>query len=177
MYQRILVPVDGSPTSNRGLDEAIKLAGLCGARLRLVHVVDEMSLALAMDAYSGYVGDWLTVLRDAGKQLLEQAVARVKAAGVEADSCMFDSLSGSINDLILHEADHWNAELIVLGTHGRRGPRRWVLGSTAEDIVRRAPVPVLLVRASENELAASEQAAAKGKAAGASQPAGALAGA
>lgn len=155
MYQRILVPVDGSPTSNRGLEEAAKLAALCGARLRLVHVVDEMSLALAMDAYSGYVGDWLTVLRNAGRQLLEQSLAIVKAAGVEADTRLFDNFSGSINDLILHEAEHWNADLIVLGTHGRRGPKRWVLGSTAEQIVRASPVPVLLVRAPEQAPAAS----------------------
>jgi len=146
MYQRILVPVDGSPTSNLGLKEAIELAKVCGAQLRLVHVVDEMSLAMAMNAYSGYVGDWLTLLRDGGKKIVDASLQAARAAGIEAESCMFDSLSGSIDDLILAEADRCKAGLIVLGTHGRRGPRRWLLGSTAETIARRSAVPVLLVR-------------------------------
>src|SRR5262249_492308 len=64
MYQRILVPVDGSSTSRRGLDEAIHLAGMSHGRLRLCHVIDELSFALAMDAYSGYAGNWLEALRE-----------------------------------------------------------------------------------------------------------------
>ena len=158
MYQRILVPVDGSTTSNLGLKEAIELAKVCGAQLRLVHVVDEMSLAMAMNAYSGYVGDWLSLLRDAGKTIVDASLQTATAAGIEADSRMFDNLSGGINDLILAEADRWNAGLIVLGTHGRRGPRRWLLGSTAEAIVRRATVPVLLVRDRSDPPSATNEA-------------------
>jgi nucleotide-binding universal stress UspA family protein len=59
MYQKILVPIDGSSTSRAGLREAIRLAQLSGGRLRLVHVIDELSFALVMDAYGGYTGDWL----------------------------------------------------------------------------------------------------------------------
>lgn len=178
MYRRILVPVDGSATSSQGLQEAIALASLCGAQLRLVHVVDEMSLALAMDAYSSHVGDWLEVLREGGQKILEQAVGTARAAGIEAESCMFDSLVGSINDLILAEARRWNADLIVLGTHGRRGPTRWVLGSTAENIVRRAPVPVLLVRAPSDVASGAEEdgSSSRDDTANASAPAQALAG-
>src|SRR5690349_24221993 len=66
MYQRILVPVDGSSTSSHGLGEAIRLARLTQGRLRLIHVIDELSFALAMDAYSGQRGDWLYELRAAG---------------------------------------------------------------------------------------------------------------
>ena len=69
MYERILVPVDGSLTSNRGLDEAIRLATLTHARLRLIHVIDELSFALAMDAYAGYAGDWLGELRANGARI------------------------------------------------------------------------------------------------------------
>lgn len=75
MYQRILVPIDGSPTAQRGLVEAIRLAKLTQGRLRLIHVIDELSFALAMDAYAGYAGDWLNVLRENGGRLLEEAKA------------------------------------------------------------------------------------------------------
>lgn len=151
MYERILVPVDGSATSDRGLAEAIELARRLGARLRLVHVVDELSMALAMDAYSGYAGDWIQVLRDAGRKVLDENLAEVKAAGLEAEGCLPDTFSGSVQDLILGEARRWDAGLIVIGTHGRRGAKRWVLGSTAENILRQSPIPVLLVRAAAQE--------------------------
>ena len=149
MYQRILVPVDGSPTSSRGLDEAISIARLTKGRLRLFHVIDELSFALAMDAYSGYAGNWLDVLREKGRSILEECRATAQAAGIEADVVLCDSFSGSVHDQVTAEAGKWHADLIVLGTHGRRGVGRLVMGSSAEFIVRYATVPVLLVRAPE----------------------------
>jgi len=149
MYQRILVPVDGSATSKRGLEEAIRLAKLTQGRLRLFHVVDELSFALAMDAYSGYSGDWLKVLRDNGTRILDEARATAQAAGIEAEAELCDTFSGSVYQLVNAAADKWNADLIVLGTHGRRGVGRAVMGSSAEHILRYASVPVLLVRAPE----------------------------
>ncbi|MFM9928386.1 universal stress protein [Variovorax sp. H27-G14] len=148
MYRRILVPVDGSPTSNRGLDEAIKLARLTKGRLRLIHVIDELSMAWGMEAYSAYGGgDWIGVLRDNGALVVHNAKAVVDAADIEVDTVVYDSFSGVVHELVTQEAGKWSAELIVLGTHGRRGIGRLVLGSGAESILRYAPVPVLLVRA------------------------------
>lgn len=149
MYQRILVPIDGSTTSAKGLAEAIRLARTTGGRLRLVHVVDELSFALAMDPYTGYAGDWLKELRANAVSLLENARAEAAAEGVEADTVLRDSLKGAVHDQVLEEAEASRADLIVIGTHGRRGVGRWVMGSSAERIVREAPVPVLLVRAPE----------------------------
>jgi nucleotide-binding universal stress UspA family protein len=151
MYQRILVPIDGSSTSNRGLEEAIRLAKLTQGRLRLFHVIDELSFALAMDAYAGYAGDWLKVLRENGAQILEAGRSTAQAAGVEVETVLHDSFTGSVHELVTAEAGSWPADLIVLGTHGRRGVGRVVMGSSAEHIVRYAPVPVLLVRAPETE--------------------------
>lgn len=85
MYQRILVPIDGSPTSKRGLDEAIALGRLTGARLRLMHVVDETSFAMSADAFGAYTGDLLTLLREGGEQILADAKAAVEAAGLTVD--------------------------------------------------------------------------------------------
>ncbi|QSI31952.1 universal stress protein [Variovorax sp. RKNM96] len=150
MYQRILVPIDGSSTSSRGLEEAIQLAKLTGGRLRLVHVIDELSFALSMDAYAGLAGNWLEELRGNAAKLLEAARAKAADADVEADTVLLDRFKGTVHDQIAAEAEASKADLIVIGTHGRRGIGRWVMGSSAEHILRTAPVPVLLVRAPES---------------------------
>lgn len=146
MYQRILVPVDGSPTSSRGLDEAIAIGRIMGARLRLLHVVDETSFAMSADAFGAYTGDLLTLLRQGGEQILADAKSRVEAAGLAVDTVLRESLAGRVCDLVTAEAQAWQAELIVLGTHGRRGAGRILLGSDAEQILRLSTAPVLLVR-------------------------------
>ena len=171
MYQRILVPVDGSSTSQRGLDEAINLARLTQGRLRLIHVIDELSFALTADAYAGMAGNLLDTLRENAQRLLDDARSAALAAGVEADTVLCDTLSGAVHEMVTAEAAKWPADVIVLGTHGRRGVGRLVLGSSAEHILRFAPVPVLLVRAPESP-AKPEQA---GEPTRVSLPAGALA--
>jgi len=147
MYQRILVPIDGSPTAGRGLAEAIKLGRLTGAHLRLIHVVDELSFALNASQGMTLTGDMLDMLREAGAEILAQGAASVRAAGLQVDTVLKDSFAGRVSDLVISEASAWPADLIVLGTHGRRGVGRLFLGSDAETIVRSAPVPVLLLRA------------------------------
>jgi nucleotide-binding universal stress UspA family protein len=146
MYQRILVPVDGSPTSQRGLAEAIAIGKLTGASLLLLHVVDETSFAMSADAFGAYTGDLLTLLREGGEKILADAKAQVEAAGLAADTVLRESLAGRVCDLVTEEAKAWPAELIVIGTHGRRGAQRLFLGSDAEQTLRLATVPVLLVR-------------------------------
>lgn len=149
MYQRILIPVDGSPTSNCGLTEAMKLAKLTGAQLRLLHVVDEMPLVLSAEGYGAMATDVLGLLREAGEKILRQAASRVKDNGIPVDTVMFDSVSGRVCNCVVEQVRDWHADLVVLGTHGRRGVKRALLGSDAEQVVRTSPVPVLLVRAPE----------------------------
>ncbi len=149
MYERILVPVDGSPTSNRGLDEAMKLAKLTGAQLKLIHVVDELAFVSGLDIFAGYSVDLIGLLKAGGKKILDDATAHAKAGGVDAEVVMLDNFGGRVSDLVVDEAARWRADLIVIGTHGRRGIKRLALGSDAEQIMRMATVPVLLVRASE----------------------------
>ena len=146
MYQRILVPIDGSDTSKLGLEESIRLAKSTGGRLRLIHVIDDLSLALAMDAYSGHAGDWLNVLRADGTRILQEAADIALKAGVMFDTKLKEQFKGTVYELVLAEAQGWPADLIVLGTHGRRGLGRVVLGSSAESILRNSPIPVLLIR-------------------------------
>jgi len=149
MYSRILVPVDGSPTSNAGLDEAIKLAKQFGSRLRLLHVVDQMPLAVSAEGFGVMSVDVLGLLKEAGARVLADAKAHVLAAGVPVDTLLVDSPNSRLSDHVTAVAKEWPAELIVIGTHGRRGIGRVLMGSDAEQVVRHAPVPVLLYRAVE----------------------------
>ena len=158
MYPRILVPVDGSPTSNAGLDEAIKIARLTGAQLRLLHVVDEMPFVLSGEGYGAIATDVFALLREAGAKILEDARSRVQESGIAVDTALFDSLSGRLCDRVTEQVEQWHADLVVLGTHGRRGLRRAVLGSDAEQVLRTAPVPVLLVRAAPPEIGSAAAA-------------------
>jgi nucleotide-binding universal stress UspA family protein len=147
MYDKILVPVDGSPTSQRGLEEAMRLAKLCGAQLRLVHVVDLLSFNLAAAGDAGMTAELWDALKEGGQQILSRARDQVAAAGLAVDTHLFENLAGRVADLVVDEARQWGASLIVLGTHGRRGVGRLMLGSDAEQVARHASVPVLLVRA------------------------------
>ncbi|KAB2898575.1 MAG: universal stress protein [Burkholderiaceae bacterium] len=148
MYEKILVPVDGSPTSLRGLREAIQVARLSGGRLKLLHVVDEMSFMTGLEAGVAMTTEILQLLREGGEKVVSDALAEVRAAGLDADTELFESYAGRVSDLVIAKAQEWGAQLIVLGTHGRRGVGRMLLGSDAEQIVRLSPVPVLLVRGS-----------------------------
>ena len=147
MYKKILVPIDGSPASNLGLNEAIKLAKDQGAKLRLFHLVDEYVAVASMDGVTVDTGDLLDALRQTGKKIVAKAEAQARRHGLTPEAVMLESFGGRAADFIVQQAKKWGADLIVLGTHGRRGVKRLVMGSDAEQVVRTAPVPVLLVRA------------------------------
>ncbi len=146
MYQRILVPVDGSDTSNRALATALGLARPLGARLRLVHVVEEMAYLAGYDPMGGSTAQLLEAMRTNGETLLREGLATARAAGVEADTALFDEFGEHLGETVARAAKLWNADLVVVGTHGRRGLGRLILGSGAEQVIRLAPVPVLVVR-------------------------------
>lgn len=145
MYQKILVPIDGSATAARGLTEAIALAKVMGARLRLMHI---MEIPAATASAAVYSPELVEQLKSEAEVILERAKSAVQSAGLEADTVLGDGFGDRrLNDFVAEQVTGWGAQLIVLGTHGRRGIRRLVLGSDAEAIVRTATVPVLLVRA------------------------------
>lgn len=152
MYKNILVPVDGSEPSELALAEAIKLAQSTGATLYLMHVVDELVLAPMDSSYmsSAYYADVIAALRETGRQILDRAEGTVRQAGVELKAALVETFGRRVAELIVERAKQWPADLIVMGTHGRRGLRRLVLGSDAEWVLRSTPVPVLMVRGSEN---------------------------
>lgn len=146
MYRRILVPIDGSPASIRGVEEAIRLARPMSGRIRLLHAIDELSVANA-----GYARDGLAELRTEAARLLDRSAGRARCAGVEVDTVLHDEMDGTVASLVADEARRWRADLIIAGTHGRRGLGHVLLGSSAEQIVRESPVPVMLVHAMANK--------------------------
>jgi nucleotide-binding universal stress UspA family protein len=145
-YRRILVALDGSPTSTKGLREAIRLAKAERAELCILHVVNETV------PYTPLAGappiNLIALLLGSGRALLKKAQAQARKQGVEAKTILVESTQRDAAGTIVAQARKRRAELIVLGTHGRRGMLRLVLGSDAEQVVRTAPAPVLLVRAS-----------------------------
>ncbi len=147
-YRKILVAVDGSPASRKGLREALRVARAENAQLFILHVVDEYPALAALDGMmAGAPGaDLVPALREGGKRVLAKAVAIAVKQKVKAKGILREMLSGPAAYPIVREAKKLRADLIVLGTHGRRGVRRLVLGSDAEQVVRSATVPVLLVR-------------------------------
>jgi len=145
MYKKILVPIDGSETANAGLREACKLAKDQGAQLRIVHVVDEI-LALSPELYGSMYDRIVESLRQAGTEVLAHAEALAHQHGLTVEKQLVEAMGRPAGELVVKVAATWAADLIVCGTHGRRGLRRIVMGSDAEYIVRHSPVPILLIR-------------------------------
>ena len=146
MYSRILVAVDGSDTSRHALKQAIELAKSLSAKLRIVHVVDMSWLPigpeLAMDTAA-----LSSARHSAGEKIVAAALEVVREAGFEAESALAETETPTqhVADAIAQEASRWPAELLVLGTHGRRGFQRLMLGSVAEKMARLFPRPVMLI--------------------------------
>ncbi|SAL84439.1 UspA domain-containing protein [Caballeronia choica] len=162
MYKRILVPIDGSATASHALDEALKLAHDTGAEIQPLYVVD--TPPPIYDAGGVYYPDIRDAFLQEGAHLSAEAVERIKREDVKGTPRVVEvELTGDdIAQRILQSAVEFNADLVVMGTHGRRGWRRLVLGSVAEHFMRIANCPVLLIPGRDAE-ARAEQAGTTGE--------------
>jgi nucleotide-binding universal stress UspA family protein len=159
MYERILVAVDGSNTSNLALAEAISLAKIHHALLRLVHVIDPIMTYTVGWSPRMVPVDFVEcerAMKAAGEKVIADCSATVREAGVRCEAALLaiEKPGQRICDVIEEEVNRWPADVIVVGTHGRRGVRRFFLGSVAQDLTRIAGKPVLLVRADKAQDAA-----------------------
>ena len=145
MFKRILVPVDGSATSTKALVAALQLARDAGSRVRIVHSLDELAYVSGFE----YGTDLIRIAREEAGRVLQAAMDIAKASGVPVDSKLVEAPGRRLGDVIADEAGSWEADLIVVGTHGRRGASRVLLGSGAEQVIRMAPIPVLAIRGAE----------------------------
>jgi nucleotide-binding universal stress UspA family protein len=141
-FHRILVPVDGSPTSSKAFAVALQMAREAAGTVRVFHGIDEIAYLSGFEQSA----ESLREAREYAARLLEQAVAEARAAGVECDSRLVEAPARRIGELVADAAREWSADLVVVGTHGRRGISRLLMGSGAEQIIRLAEPPVLVIR-------------------------------
>jgi nucleotide-binding universal stress UspA family protein len=153
-FEHVLVPVDGSPISQRALDLAGRLAGALRANLRLLHVIPDLpaptetpALTAPISADDPLLLELQQVQREAvraGQAILTAALERLPDRPVESQ--WYGAGGEPIGAVIAQVADQIKADLIVMGTHGRGGFNRLLMGSVAEGVTRHATVPVVLVR-------------------------------
>jgi len=146
MFNRILVAVDASETSDLALQAAIRLASEQHASLRIVHVID----ATNINNFGAEFIDQPAMLEGItknGQSILDRAETAATAAGVEVETHLIqiETMNQRVSEVIANDAEAWPADLIVIGTHGRRGLTRLLLGSVAEGTARLAVKPVLLI--------------------------------
>ncbi|MFP6560342.1 universal stress protein [Paraburkholderia sp. B3] len=147
MYKRILVAVDGSDTSRRAFEAALELAKAMDATLQPYYVIENTPMYFDAPGYDP------SILRNQmiaqGNELAAQLTSTMRERGVNGD--MLTGEASSLDDvptLVLNAAKTAGADLIVMGTHGRRGFQRLILGSVAERCVRQSTLPVLLIPSS-----------------------------
>lgn len=146
LYGRILVPTDGSAGTRRAVQHAVDLAAAHDATIHAVYVVDTASFAsVSVDASWEGVSEMLT---DEGEAALAEVEELAAGAGVGVETSL---LSGSPSQEIVRYAEREACDLIVMGTHGRGGIDRLLLGSVAERVVRSSEIPVLTVRVGDDE--------------------------
>ena len=138
-FGRILVALDDSAIAAHALEAGIELATALKAQTALVYVVDP---SVGFQPDSGIsAGEWVAALKREGQSFLAAAGRRTG----EPPAWQF-LREGKPADQILAAAREWEADVIVIGTHGRSGVSRLVLGSTADSVVRHAPCPVLVIK-------------------------------
>lgn len=147
MYKRIAVAVDGSDTSTVALSEAVKLAKLTGAEVLLLHVCEEIPVTWGIEGIPALpLDDVEKALAEAGRRLLHRDKQRVQGEGIAVETRLVEDYAGRTGAVISEEAARWLADLLVVGTHGRKGLDRMLMGSVAENVMRTATMPLLLVR-------------------------------
>ncbi len=152
MFKRILVPVDGSHTSTLGLQQAVKMAREQDAKLRVISIIDDLAIAQNFDANFD-TGFLFEELKAAGRRAITNATALMQRHRIKAETALFETTGKRVADVIVRDAAKWKADVIVMGTHGRRGINRLMLGSDAETVLRNAHCPVLMVRSPDKKAA------------------------
>ena len=142
MSKHVLVPMDGSDQAQHALDYA--LAEHEDIRLTLLHVINPAEAGFGAQAgIPSYSEEWYEAATEEAEELLEDAASRCRDAGAEVE---IDTDVGKADRVIAEYADEHDVDHIVIGSHGRSGVSRILLGSVAEAVVRRSPVPVTVVR-------------------------------
>jgi nucleotide-binding universal stress UspA family protein len=143
-YERILLPTDGSACAEAAVEEAIQLARAFDAEIHALSVVDVNSVATQSELTNA--GVILDQLKEQSEMAVERVVRQVAEAGIDSETAVLQS--GPARGIVDYTEDN-GIDVIVMGTHGRSGLGRFLLGSTTERLIRNADVPVLSVRSEE----------------------------
>ncbi|WP_458207968.1 universal stress protein [Haladaptatus sp. NG-SE-30] len=144
MYENVLVPTDGSEGSDRAIELAIDLAKTYDAALHTLYVIDANTLSSGDE-----FGSVISSLEESAQNAIDEVVEMAEEGGVRTTEAYF--ARGIPHKAILDYADDHDIEIIVMGTHGRTGLDRYLLGSVTEKVVRTADVPVLTARMSDSD--------------------------
>lgn len=143
-FDRILAATDFSPASQPALDNAERIARECGSPLLILHAYRIPALASVAEAPASAYEDFQRAVRADAEERLDRVVAHARTSGIDARGLLRE---GFADEEILDAAAREKADLVVMGTHGRRGPSRLLMGSVASRVVCRSPCPVITVRA------------------------------
>ena len=148
MFETILIPTDGSSTSDKAIEKGLELAKLARARVTFLHVLENPLISgYATPEAMPYAAQVYQDLRVSGEQILKEAMAKAEAAGVPATTRLVED-TDPVKAIVEAAKEH---DAVVMGTHGRRGFNRWMFGSVAEGALRRADKPFLMVRGPEED--------------------------
>lgn len=149
MYKQILIATDGSDLADRALEHGLQLAKLAGSDMTIVTVTEPVTIVGG--GYAGVAGGVIDPLPElveaqekAARDMLDQAAKKAAAQGITAKTILVDNSFAA--EGIVETAKSIGAELIVMGSHGRRGLNRLLLGSQTNNVLAHTTIPVLVTR-------------------------------
>ncbi|MEQ1067040.1 universal stress protein [Acinetobacter sp. XH1741] len=143
-YQHILVPTDGSETSMVAINEAIKLGKALNSKITVVQVMALDPIIADLYVKTGQTNELIERTKTYLLDMLEQVKQKFAAEGLTVETKLLEGFV--VHDEIIQAAQELNADLIVMGSHGRTGVRKLVLGSVAQKVLGESHIPVLIVR-------------------------------
>jgi nucleotide-binding universal stress UspA family protein len=157
MFKRILVAIDGSRTSQRAFAAALDIAATHGSVMQPYYVVESGPMYIDVPGYDP--STLHSSLMEQGASLAREAADAMKQRGVQGEVVTVEATAADdVSSLVIAAATAFNADLLVMGTHGRKGFQRLILGSIAEQCLRQATIPVLLIPSSAGANAGDEAA-------------------
>ena len=147
MYTNLLLATDGSKLSEKAVSHAIGIAAKMGARLNCLYVAPDYPEPMYMDGgglSNASRGHYEAAAASAAKKILDEVAAKAAAAGVAVES--HHTISSSPSDSILHAADRFKCDAIVMGSHGRSGVAALLLGSQTQKVLAHSKLPVIVAR-------------------------------
>ena len=143
-FKKVLIPTDGSEANNEAVEKGLSLARLMGARATILFVVDTSSfIDIPPDEL---VTNITSIMESQGNEYINEIIEEADELGVDTEKKI---VTGHPAEEIIKESE--NHDMIVIGTHGRSGLSRILLGSTAEKVVRHSQCPVMLIKIKEEE--------------------------